>query len=126
MSLLGLAVHHDDAGMDASVLWLGAGDVPHAIATSLLTRGVRIAESGPHVSPPGRLTQVLPAQPRAKGTPPDLSGRRVLVLHSDAEHANLLSWAISARGALTRTFDASALDAMAAFESWIREAAGEG
>ena len=110
--------HQQAFGVDSAVLWLGAGAVPHGIAASLSARGVRLAESGPHPVPPGRLCVLDERGLRPKkDAKRDLRGRRIVVLHSDPEHANLLSWALSARGALTRTFDPGALDATAAFDA---------
>jgi hypothetical protein len=118
MSDLALAARQDGSRADASVLWLGADQVPSTIAAALLTRGVRIAEGEPHTGPLGRIALVDKAMPRRKAAKrPDLANRRILVLHSDAEQANLLSWALSARGALTRTFDGAALDATSAFDA---------
>jgi hypothetical protein len=103
VSLQGLAARED--ALEQVVQWLGASEVPESIASGLQSRGVKLLGLVADPRPPARIAVVngLPKPTRMKS---ELTGRRLLVLHSDPEQAHLLGLVLSARGAACRVISA--------------------
>jgi hypothetical protein len=99
---------------DHTVSWAGQHDLPEALRERLRARGVEVVEAARAVRAIPRLSAVDSPKP-GQAVRTDLEKRRVLVMHSNPEHASLLTWALAARGALARAVgtDASAREEVA-------------
>jgi hypothetical protein len=106
------------AQLELAVQTVGSGQLPPAVHDALRARGILVGPDVPH-KPAGRIAFAAAGGPAPEAAAAQLPGRRILVLHSDPEHASLVTWALAARGADVRIFEASpdALDAAATFDA---------
>jgi CheY-like chemotaxis protein len=81
------------------VLWLAASDPPAALATFLRSRGLRLVARDALESPAPLKLLLIEASGSAIVRAPNLTGRRIAVMHPDPGNADALAQALRAKGA---------------------------